>query len=168
MKNDYPLTLLYDAGCPVCALEMDHLRERCTDGALRFVNIAGPGFDAATYGVSYADLDAEIHGQRPDGSMIRGVQVLRLAYEAAGIGWVLRPTGWAPLRPAFDAGYRVFARHRRTISRVAAPLISAIRARRARDMARRMRACTAGGEGACDVPSHRGDHRGESGPRSTS
>jgi predicted DCC family thiol-disulfide oxidoreductase YuxK len=32
--------LFYDAACPVCALEMDHLRERCHDGRLRFVDIA--------------------------------------------------------------------------------------------------------------------------------
>ena len=27
-RSTYPLTLFYDAGCPVCALEMDHLRAR--------------------------------------------------------------------------------------------------------------------------------------------
>jgi len=76
------------------------------------------------------------------------VPVLRLAYDAAGIGWVLRPTGWPMLRPLFDAGYRVFARHRQSISRVAAPLIDAIRAQRARRMNERMRQCASGaGEG---------------------
>ena len=30
-RATYPLTLFYDAACPVCSLEMDHLRERCTD-----------------------------------------------------------------------------------------------------------------------------------------
>ena len=147
--TSYPLTLLYDAQCPVCSLEMDHLRERCTDGRLRFVDISQPGFDAAPYGASLAAMDAEIHGVRPDGSIVRGVEVLRLAYAAVGLGWVLRPTGWAPLRPLFDAGYRVFARHRRRLSAAAAPLIDAIRARRARRVTRAMRACR---EGACSVP----------------
>lgn len=47
MTNDrFPLTLLYDAACPVCALEMDHLRQRNRDGRLAFVDIAAPDFKA--------------------------------------------------------------------------------------------------------------------------
>jgi hypothetical protein len=84
--------------------------------------------------------------------VLRGVEVLRLAYAAVGLGWVMRPTGWTPLRPLFDAGYRVFARHRRSISRAAAPLIDAVRAARARRTAQRMRDCAAG---ACDLPGRR-------------
>lgn len=142
--TDYPLTLFYDANCPVCALEMDHLRERDDSGRLRFVDIAAPGFESPLPGIALAQLDAEIHAQRPDGSVLRGVEVLRLAYAAVGLGWVMRPTGWAPLRPLADIGYRLFARHRRRISRAAAPLIDAIRALRARDVERRMRECQGG------------------------
>jgi len=155
MAATYPLTLLYDAQCPVCSLEMDHLRERCADGRLVFVDISQPGFDAAPYGVTWEAMDAEIHGVRPDGSVIKGVEVLRLAYDAAGLSWVMRPTGWAPLRPAFDAGYRLFARHRRRISAAAAPLIAAVRAQRARRVAKAMREC---GAGACGVHPSNSDH----------
>jgi predicted DCC family thiol-disulfide oxidoreductase YuxK len=150
MTATYPLTLFYDANCPVCALEMDHLRSRNHEGKLVFVDISAPGFDAPPPGVTLAALDAEIHATRPDGSLLRGVEVLRLAYAAVGLGWVMRPTGWSALRPLFDAGYRVFARHRRSISHVAAPLIDGIRAARARRMAERMRSCTGG---AC-APEH--------------
>jgi predicted DCC family thiol-disulfide oxidoreductase YuxK len=87
MNTNYPLALLYDANCPVCALEMDHLRARNADALLRFVDIGAPGFDPAVHGTTIEALNAEIHGVRPDGSVIRGVHVLRLAYEAAGIGW---------------------------------------------------------------------------------
>jgi len=149
----YPLTLFYDAGCPVCSLEMDHLRERSRDGRLVFVDISAPGFDAAAHGVSLAAMDAEIHGRAADGRWLRGVEVLRLAYEAAGLGWVLRPTGWPALRPLADAGYRIFARHRRSLSRAAAPLIEAVRAARARRLAERMRDCRSG---ACGIGSDRG------------
>jgi predicted DCC family thiol-disulfide oxidoreductase YuxK len=146
--HTYPLTLLYDAQCPVCALEMDHLRARCSDGRLCFVDIAQPGFDASVYGLTLAALDAEIHAVRSDGSVLKGVEVLRLAYAAAGLGWVLQPTAWAPLKPAFDRGYLLFARHRRRISAVAAPLIDAIRAYRARRISAAMSACAGG---ACRV-----------------
>ena len=56
--------------------------------------------------------------------------MLRLAYAAAGLGWLLRPSAFGPLRPAFDAAYRVFARHRKSISRALAPAINAVRDRR--------------------------------------
>lgn len=147
MSATYPLTLLYDAACPVCALEMDHLRERNVAGRLVFIDIAEPGFDPLPYGVALAELNAEIHAQRPDGSLLRGIEVLRLAYAAVGLGWVLRPTAWAPLRPAFDLGYRLFARHRMAISAAIGPAITAVRGlrarRRARQMAERMRQCGA-------------------------
>ena len=147
----FPLTLFYDAACPVCSLEMDHLRERNRDGKLVFVDMSAPGFDPAPYGVTLADMDAELHGLCADGTMLHGVEVLRLAYDAADLGWVMRPTGWMPLRPLFDAGYRIFARHRREISRAAAPFITALRARRARSTAARMRDCM---NGTCDISNH--------------
>jgi predicted DCC family thiol-disulfide oxidoreductase YuxK len=147
MSTNYPLTLFYDAACPVCALEMDHLRDRDTERRLIFIDIGAPGFDPTAYGATMEQMDGQIHAMRPDGSMVFGVEALRLAYTAAGLGWVLRPTGWAPLKPLFDAGYRVFARHRRSISRAAAPLIAGVRAVRATRMATRMRECKNGGCG---------------------
>lgn len=153
MSAIYPLTLLYDAACPVCALEMDHLRARNDAGRLAFVDISAPGFDPTPYGATLAQMDAEIHALAADGRLMKGVQVLRLAYEAVGLGWVMRPVGWGPLRGVSDVAYRLFARHRRTVSRVAAPLIDGVRALRARQMARRMRRCAGG---ACTM-----DHNDE-------
>lgn len=141
-------TLFYDAACPVCSLEMDHLRERDRAGRLAFVDISAPGFDPMPFGATLAEMDAEIHALLPDGRVIRGVPVLRLAYDAVGLGWAMSFTGWAPWRGAFDAAYRTFARHRRPISRAAAPLIDGIRALRARRIASRMQRCSAG---ACDL-----------------
>lgn len=142
MRQNYPLTLLYDAACPVCALEMDHLRSRDGAGGLVFVDISQPNFDATVYGATFEQLDAEIHGVRPDGSLIRGMEVLRLAYGAAGLGWVLHPTGVGLLRPLFDMAYRLFARYRRPISLAMAPVIDAVRAHRARQLAARMGRCS--------------------------
>ncbi|MES2888177.1 MAG: DUF393 domain-containing protein [Pseudomonadota bacterium] len=148
----FPLTLLYDGACAVCALEMDHLRERSRDGKLVFIDISQAGFDAADHGLQYADLDAEIHGIQPDGTVLKGIGVLRLAYQAAGMGWVLSFTGWPLLRPCFDVGYRLFARHRQRISGTLAPLIHGVRGwraeQRARRVAQRMQACH---DGQCDV-----------------
>jgi predicted DCC family thiol-disulfide oxidoreductase YuxK len=151
-KKAWPMTVLYDGACPVCSFEMDHLREREHGGRLVFVDIAAPGFDPAPYGLTLAALNAQIHAVLPDGTLLRGMEVLRRAYAAAGLGWVLQPSAWGPLRPLADAGYRVFARHRRTISRLAAPAIAVLRTARAARVARHMRACSAG---TCEVDNGR-------------
>lgn len=141
MHAAYPLTLLYDAACPVCSLEMDHLRQRDTAGRLVFVNIAEPGFEPSRYGATLAEMNAVIHAVQPDGRLLRGVEVLRLAYAAVGLGWVVHPTGWPLLRPAFDWGYRLFAEHRMRISAVFGPVIVAVRNQRARRRMRDMQKC---------------------------
>ena len=152
MTNDrFPLTLLYDAACPVCALEMDHLRQRNRDDRLAFVDIAAPDFNAEDWGATLSELHAQMHGVRPDGGHLIGLAALREAYAAAGLGWVLGATAWRPLAPLADAAYRVFARHRQPISRAAAPLIAALRDLRARRTAARRARCQAG---ACTA-----DHR---------
>lgn len=148
MSAIYPMTLLYDGACPVCSLEIEHLRDRDRAGRLVFIDIAAAGFDAAAHGTTRAALDAAIHARLADGRVLTGVPVLRLAYQAVGLGWLWRPTAWGPLRPLADAGYRAFARRRRAISAVAAPLIDAVRAMRAHCTERRMRRCRAG---ACDT-----------------
>jgi len=128
------VTVFFDGQCPVCSLEMGHLAARDTAGALTLVDIAAPGFDANAHGFDHDALDAEIHAVKSDGSVLRGMAALRIAYGTVGLGWLLRPTGVAVLRPVFDAAYRVFARHRRPISRTLSPLIrwaTAARARRA-------------------------------------
>lgn len=159
MRADYPLTIFYDASCPVCALEMDHLRARDAARRLVLVDMSAPGFDATRFGLTLPELDAAIHALRPDGSIVRGMAALRLAYAAAGLGWVLRPSAAAPLRPLFDAGYRLFARHRKPVSRVLAPFIVALRERRARRALAEMNACAAG---ACDAGHEGGSSRRES------
>jgi len=151
-SETYPLTLLYDGRCAVCALEMDRLRLRSTRGSLVFVDIADDGFDPAPYGVTHAALDAEIRARRADGRLIRGLEALRLAYAAVGLGLWLAPTAWPALRPLADLGYRVFARHRHAISAAARPLIDALRHARAQRTARRLRACQSG---HCDIEGRR-------------
>jgi predicted DCC family thiol-disulfide oxidoreductase YuxK len=137
----YPLTLLYDSSCAVCRLEMDELRERDAAAKLRLIDISAPGFDAAAYGATLAEMNALLHAVDAQGRTHRGVAALRMAYTAVGLGRLVAPTGWPLLRPLFDGAYAVFARHRYGISRLARPLIERIAAARA---ARRMQRCARG------------------------
>lgn len=145
--NNFPLTLLYDGKCPLCMLEMDNLKARNTAGLLLFVDISQAGFDPVPYGASVKEMSALLHGVRPDGTLVIGAETLRLAYRAVGLGYFAAPTALPGLKPVFDAAYVVFARNRYGISRVMAPLIERIAARRA---VGRAQAC-AHGECAVDA-----------------
>jgi len=54
----------------------------------------------------------QIHGLLPDGTLVKGLEVFRQAYDAVGLGWLLAPTRWPILRWVSDAGYAWFARNR--------------------------------------------------------
>lgn len=151
-RNDYPLTLLYDGACPVCRLEMDRLAQRDTLKRLVFVDIAAPDFELARYagdsGVTLEDMNLLIHAMLPDGTLVAGVEVFRLAYGAVGLGLLFAPTALPLLKPLFDGGYAAFARNRYAVSAVLGPLLVRVAAARA---ATRSAACT---EGACATASH--------------
>jgi predicted DCC family thiol-disulfide oxidoreductase YuxK len=154
---NYPLTLLYDASCPVCRLEMHALRDRDVaqhpDAPLpRLIDISAPGFDATPYGATMAEMNALIHAQRPDGSLVMGVEVFRLAYGAVGLGRFWQPTGWPWLKPMVDLAYAAFARNRYGISRALTPLIEWIERRRIEKAAQRALAASRACEGSvCNV-----------------
>jgi predicted DCC family thiol-disulfide oxidoreductase YuxK len=137
----YPLTLLYDGRCRVCSLEMDELHAQDSHQRLRFEDISAPGFDAAPWGATAAELDALMHAVDAAGRTCRGVPALRLAYTAVGRGQLWTLTAWPLLEPLFNAGYAWFARNRHGISHAAAPLIEHIAAARA---ARRIQRCADG------------------------
>jgi predicted DCC family thiol-disulfide oxidoreductase YuxK len=133
----YPLTLLYDASCPVCRLEMDELRHRNAAGRLVFVDISAPDFDLSHHWPATAeppttvDMNAALHGIDADGVVYTGLDTIRLAYAGVGMGWLWAPTAWPVLRPIFDLSYRLFARHRYAISERLAPVVNVVARHRA-------------------------------------
>ncbi|MDH3582602.1 MAG: DUF393 domain-containing protein [Phycisphaerae bacterium] len=115
--SNWQIKLLYDGACPVCSREMQTLRRRDTDRQILFEDIAATDFDAGRYGLSRAEVNAVMHGILPDGTVVRGMEVIRRAYAAIGRGWLLAPTAWPVLRQVSDVAYRVWARFRPTLSR---------------------------------------------------
>jgi predicted DCC family thiol-disulfide oxidoreductase YuxK len=112
------LTILYDGDCPFCVREMMWLKKKDRRDQLGMRDLADPAFDPGEHGLTRDEAMAQIHAILPDGSVITGMRVFRLAYRAVGLGWLLAPTGWPILRPLFDLGYRTFARHRVRLGRL--------------------------------------------------
>jgi predicted DCC family thiol-disulfide oxidoreductase YuxK len=88
-------TVYYDGACPVCRGEMELLMQRNAAGLLDFVDIAAPGFDPASLGVSLDAMLALMHVRRHDGSWLVGIPAFEVIYEATGFTalarWLRRP-----------------------------------------------------------------------------
>lgn len=81
-------------------------------GAIDFVDLAAPDFEASEYGVDPAAIEARIHGQLPDGEVIEGVDVFIRLYDAVGMSWLTAPARWRGVRWVLDRLYLWFARNR--------------------------------------------------------
>ena len=112
MQTDtYPLTLFFDGRCPVCRAEMQSLRQRDAAGRLRFEDIRADGF-VLPHGTTLEHMLNTLHGRTAGDRLVVGVETLRLAYGAVGLGWLVAPTAWPLLRGASERAYLWFARHR--------------------------------------------------------
>ena len=117
MTNDlYPLTLFFDSACPMCSAEMQALGVRDAFAHLRFADVHAEGF-VPPAGTTMTALMEAIHGRTADGRVVVGVEALRLAYAAVGLGWIAAPTAWPLLRGASERAYRWVARHRYALPR---------------------------------------------------
>jgi predicted DCC family thiol-disulfide oxidoreductase YuxK len=61
--------LWHDKECPFCRREVEWLARRDERGRLAVEDIAVPGFDPSRYGLTRADVVAQLHGVLPDGSV---------------------------------------------------------------------------------------------------
>ena len=111
------MLIIYDGDCPICCAKRDFLERRDRRGALEFSNVRKPGFEPPVPGLNLQSLETEIHSISHDGKVLRGMDVIREAYKAIGIGWLAAPTGWPLLRPLFDWIYAKVAGNRLKISK---------------------------------------------------
>ena len=93
------------------------MKRRDQRGQLAFEDISQPDFDAASHGLTRAQVMGVMHGIYPDGRIITKVEVFRQAYRLIGLGWLLAPTGWPGLRTLSNWGYELFARYRVPLGR---------------------------------------------------
>ena len=116
----FPLTVFYDASCPLCASEMHALAARDRDARLVLVDCSAPDFDERPFavdGVTRAAMLARIHARDADGHWLAGVDVFAEAYRAAGFSRIARLFASARLRPLWTRLYPWVARNRQGLSR---------------------------------------------------
>jgi predicted DCC family thiol-disulfide oxidoreductase YuxK len=119
----YPLTVYYDASCPLCASEMQALKAADRDNKLLLVDCSRPDFDDRPFAADGVTRDAMarlIHARDTNGRWLVGPEVFEAAYDAAGFPTIARLWGNSRLRPLWNRLYPWVARHRRLLSRLGA------------------------------------------------
>src|SRR5258706_13447086 len=160
-KACFPLTIYYDASCPLCADEMRALKIADADGRLVLVDCSAPEFDdtsIAGYGITRNSMMQLIHARDADGRWLRGIDVFEAAYGAAGFAALARLWGDSRLRPWWDKLYPWVARNRYALSRLGLPHLFRLLTRNA--MRRSALAATHGCSTAECVPDNKSDKQG--------
>lgn len=115
----YPLTVFYDASCPLCADEMHALRELDTAERIELVDCSARGFcddGLRADAITRAALMQRIHARDARGRWLRGMDAFEAVYRAAGLEGAARAWGNPRWRPLFDWLYARIARHRQLLS----------------------------------------------------
>lgn len=122
MNITYPLTIFYDASCPLCAAEMHTLKETDFENKLILIdcsadNFAEPAFCPSTKAV----MMERIHALDAAGVWIKGVDVFAAAYGAAGFNSISQFWGSTLLRPILTRLYPFIADNRQWLSKTPLP-----------------------------------------------
>lgn len=119
MSSNYPLTVYYDASCPLCRAELHALKSTDYEGRLELRDCSTPDFadtSAESDGISRDAMMKAMHVRDARGHWYRGVDAFVMVYRAAGIERMVRLWAHPRLKPWWDRIYPWIARHRQIMS----------------------------------------------------
>ncbi len=126
MKNiSYPLTIFYDASCPICKSEMEAIKISDVQNNLILIDCSPATFDATRYAnhIDQANMMFCIHAQDANGIWLKGVDVFAAAYRVTGFDFIAKIWANEKLRPFTTRLYPWIARNRQTLSKTGLPFI---------------------------------------------
>ncbi len=119
----YPLTIFYDASCPVCREEIALLQRYDENANLVLEDCSPPNYappSGAPAGVSREAMMTLIHGKDATGQWLIGAPVFAAAYAGCGFPEFAWLWGSPKLQPFWNIAYPFIARHRMKLSKLGA------------------------------------------------
>lgn len=109
------LTIFYDGTCPLCAKEMNALKNYDEHQCIRTVDIYSEAF------THFPQIDADkantiLHALDDNGELLLGLDATYRAWQLVGKGWLYAPLRWPLIRPVADWLYLRFANNRYRVS----------------------------------------------------
>lgn len=145
MRSDLPLTVYFDASCPMCHNEILNIKAHDAKGHLQLVDCSAAGFDDSPFhrdGVTRADMMTRLHVRDRQGAWIKGTAAMELIYRTAGMARMARL--WES-HALLGRLYPWIARHRQALSLTGVPLLFTLwRKWRVWRLHRKTRACKNG------------------------
>ena len=122
MNVTYPLTIYYDASCPLCSAEMHTIKETDFNHQLILVDCSNAQFSEPAYcPTDKATMMERIHAVDAAGNWLKGVDVFAAAYSAAGFKKLGAFWGSSLLRPLLSRAYPFIADNRHWLSKTPLP-----------------------------------------------
>jgi predicted DCC family thiol-disulfide oxidoreductase YuxK len=116
-----PITVFYDASCPICEAEMTALKARDLRDEICLIDCSSPTFDDSAFlmqGISRELMIKRIHGVDAIGRWYVGVDLFAVVYGVAQMKWLARFLGSSMLRPVLVRLYPWVADNRTIMSKL--------------------------------------------------
>lgn len=124
MNITYPLTIYYDASCPLCSAEMHTLKETDYYNKLILVDCSSQNFaKPASCPATREAMMERIHAVDANGLWLKGVEVFAVAYEVSGFAKLAKFWGSKTLRPLLNRAYPWVADNRHWLSKTPLPYV---------------------------------------------
>jgi len=118
MNINYPLTIYYDASCPMCRSEMETLKETDSDNKIILIDCSNTDLAIPdSCPVTREAMMERIQAVDANGKWINSTDVFAEAYSAGGFKRVSKLWGSRTLNPIFKRAYPWIADNRHWLSK---------------------------------------------------
>lgn len=124
MDIQYPLTIYYDASCPMCRSEMETIKESDTESKLILIDCSNTDLITPdSCPVSREAMMERIQAVDASGKWINSTDVFAAAYTAGGFKKLGQLWGNKILRPLFSRAYPLIADNRKLLGKTPLPYL---------------------------------------------
>jgi predicted DCC family thiol-disulfide oxidoreductase YuxK len=111
------IDLLYDSHCPLCAMQVEFLKKRDVHHRVKFTDLQSTDYIPSEHGnVDFERGMRKIRAVLPDQTVVSGMEVFRITYDAIGRGWMFALTNLPVVGEAADIIYDFWAENRLRIT----------------------------------------------------